>query len=183
MTVEDIERILQTVAENQANLTSHAARTDERLDRIAERLDQVAELQARHSADIAEIDQGIAMLLKSQNRYEERQNRLDEILHDLADKQLKNEERFADLAAAELRYEARQDRLEAVFEMFVEFARSTRAETNGHFADVDRRIAALVDAQTRTDASLAELTEQVKLLVAEQRSLAGRVSEIERKIA
>src|SRR5262249_55417612 len=141
MTTEEIERILQTVAENQAQLTGAAARTDERLDRvgarldqIGERLDQVAALQAkhdemharhaanmaeittvlaRHSADIVEIDSGIASLLNSQNRYEERQAALSDILHDIADKQLKNEERFAEtdkrfaeLAAAQVRSEA-----------------------------------------------------------------------------
>jgi methyltransferase-like protein len=81
MTTEEIERILQTVAEN----------------------------QAKH-------DEEFAMLLKSQNRYDERLATISDIMHDLADKQLKNEEsrletnrRFAELAAAQVRYEARQE--------------------------------------------------------------------------
>ncbi|HKQ78201.1 MAG TPA: hypothetical protein VJ810_31165 [Blastocatellia bacterium] len=84
MTSEEIERILQAVAQNQAR-----------------------------------ADEEFAMLLKSQNRYEERLAAISEIMRDLADKQLKNEERFAEtdkrfaeLAAAQMRYEGRQEKLE-----------------------------------------------------------------------
>ncbi|MCI0390335.1 MAG: hypothetical protein MOB07_16415 [Acidobacteria bacterium] len=147
MTSEEIERILQTVAENQAKHD---------------------EMHSRHSADIAEIDAGFAMLLKSQNRYEERLATISDIMHDLADKHLKNEERFADLAAAQLKYEVRQDTLEATLQMFEQFVRDFREETNGRFgendrlfAETDKKLNALASAQAKTD-------EQINALIAAQ---------------
>src|SRR5262245_5567632 len=154
MTLEEIERILQTVAEN----------------------------QARHSADIGEIDKAIALLLSSQSRYEERQARLSDIFHDLTDKQLKNEalfaeneKRFAGLAGAQVRFEARQDKLEASFQMLEEFVRDFRNETNGRFAEADRlfaetdkKLITLAEAQAKTDEQMKRTDEQIKALAAAQ---------------
>jgi chromosome segregation ATPase len=131
MTSEEIERILQTVAQNQAR-----------------------------------ADQEFAMLLKSQNRYEERLATISDIMHDLADKQLKNEElfaetdkRFAQLADAQMRYEGRLDQMEASYQLFEEFVRDFRNETNDRFGETDKRLAALAGAQAKTDESLAALAE------------------------
>jgi chromosome segregation ATPase len=136
MTAEEIERILLTVAEN----------------------------QARHSTEISEINGAIALLLKSQNRYEERQAALSEILHDLADKQIKTEERFADLAAAQVRFDARLEKLEDSYQLLEQFVREFRAESNGNFAEnaklfaeSDRKLAELAEAQMRTDEQIRAL--------------------------
>jgi len=56
MTIEEIERILQTVAENQAKHD---------------------EMHSRHAADIAEIDRGMASLLGSQRGREGKSSRRD----------------------------------------------------------------------------------------------------------
>jgi len=129
MTGEEIERILQTVAQNQAR-----------------------------------ADEEFAMLLRSQTRYDERLATISDIMHDLADKQIKNEERFAEtdkrfaeLAAAQVRYEARQEQLEASYQMFEEFVRDFRNETHEHFAETDKRLAELAVAQTKTDKQIKGL--------------------------
>ncbi|MCI0392253.1 MAG: hypothetical protein MOB07_26275 [Acidobacteria bacterium] len=128
MTAEEIERILQTVAENQA---TH--------------------------------DEEFAMLLKSQNRYEERLATISEIMHDLADKQLKNEElfaetdkRFAQLADGQMRHEARMAQLEANYELFEQFVRDFREETlarqqetDNRFVETDKRLAEFVRITNR----------------------------------
>ncbi len=108
MTVEAIERILQTVAENQATLTGQAARTDERLDRIAERLDQVAALRARHDemhsrhlANMAKIER----LADAQMRDEGRLDKL-EASYELLEEFVRN---FRNET------EARQNKLENAF--------------------------------------------------------------------
>src|SRR5262249_52432753 len=157
MTVEEIERILQTVAENLAKLTGHAAQTDERLA-------QVATWQSRHSADIAEIDAGIAMLLQSQNRYDEQLSAIREIMHDLADKHLKNEERFAELAEARRVNEMRLDKMEASYELLEQFVRDFREETHArlqetdnHFVETDKRRADLAVAQAKPDEQIKGL--------------------------
>src|SRR5262249_15334085 len=127
MTLEEITATLQTVAENQAKHD---------------------EMHSRHVADIAEIDRMLSASLQSQNRYDERLATISDIMHDLADKQLKNEERFAEtdkrfaeLAAAQMRYEARQEHLEASYQLFEDFVRGFRSETNGRFAETDKRLA------------------------------------------
>jgi chromosome segregation ATPase len=171
MTIEEIERTLQTVAENQASLTGHAARTDESIA-------QIIALQKQHSTDIAEIDTMITTLVRSQNRYDAMLSRHDDILHDLADKHLKNEERFAEtdkrfaqLADAQRSYEERQGRLEAVFEMLTTFVREARVETNGHFDQITThldqltlRVDSLAIAQERTDRQIAAQGEQIASL-------------------
>jgi len=150
MTIEEITRTLQTVAEN----------------------------QARHSADIAEIDKMVSLLVQTQIRYDAMLSRHDDILRDLAEKQLKNEERFAEtdkrfaqLAAAQLRYEARREQLEASFQLLERFVRDFRSEANEHrasndrlFGEADKKLIALVEAQGKTD-------EQIKLTYELFRSL------------
>jgi chromosome segregation ATPase len=165
MTIEEITRTLQTVAENQAKHD---------------------EMHSRHSADIAEIDKMLSLSLQSQNRYDERLATISDIMHDLADKHLKNEERFAELAEArrvnearldkmEASYqlleefvrdfknetEARQDKLDSAFHSLGEFVMNFRRETNGYFAETDKKLAALAESQARTD-------EQIKMLITAQ---------------
>ncbi len=186
MTVEEIERILQTVAENQA-------RHDE--------------MHARHAADITEIDQGIESLLRSQNRYEQRLAMISDIMHDLADKHLKNEERFAELVEARRVNELRLDKLEASYELFEEFVRdfkrdtearqyklenafqslgefvvNFRRETNGYFAETDKKLAALVEAQIRTDERFAETDKKLAALVEAQIRTDERFTETDKKL-
>jgi chromosome segregation ATPase len=175
MTAEEIERILLTVAENQAALTSTAARADERLgwvaerlDHVGERLDQVVALQARHSADIAEIDKTVALILGSQSRLDDQLSVISGVMRDLADKQLKNEERFAEnekrfaeLAEILVRFDARQELLER-------FVRDIRAETNGYFAETDRRLTALAEAQARAGERMNHTDEQIRALITAQ---------------
>jgi chromosome segregation ATPase len=196
MTIEEIDRVLQTSAQNQAQ-------ADERLNRVAERLDQVVALQTQHSADIAEIDKMLATLVRSQNRYDVILSRHDDILHDLADKQLKNEERFADLADAQPRYEERHGRLEAMFEMLATFVREARAETNGRFDQMatfvretqaetngrfDRmathldqltlRVESLAVAQDRTDQQMRRTDDRINALIEAQARTDERINEL-----
>ncbi len=147
MTVEEIERILQTVAENQAR-----------------------------------ADSEFAMLLKSQNRYEDRLATISDIMRDLADKQLKNEERFAEtdkrfaqLADAQARHEARMERLDASYQLLEQFVRDFRNEANGRmaetdklFAETDKKLAALASAQARTDGQMKRTDEAIKALTRAQ---------------
>ena len=140
------------------------------IEEITHTLQTVAENQARHSAHIAELDKMLATLVQSQNRYDAMLSRHDDILRDLADKQLKNEERFAEtdkrfaqLAAAQLRYEARREQLEASFQLLERFVRDFRNETDEHkastdrlYAETDKKLIALAEAQMKTD-------EQMKL--------------------
>jgi len=182
MTVEEIERILQTVAENQAKLTGHAAQTDERLDRVVERFDQVATLQTKHSSDIVEIDSGIASLLSSQNRYDERLAVVGEIMHTLADKQLKNEELFAELAAARERHELRMGQLEASYELFEGFVRDFRNETHDHFAETDKRLVALAESQAKTDEQMKRTGERVDTLTRDIAALNGRADRTDERL-
>ena len=202
MTAEEIERILQTVAENLADLTGAAARTDGRLDQVAEsqarhsahmaemekaqarhtaNMAKLEEAHARHSADISEIDKGIASLLNSQNRYEERLATISDIMHDLADKQLKNEElftgtdkRFAQLADAQMRYEGRLDQMEASYQLLEQFVRDFRNETNDRFVETDKRLAALAEAQAKTDEQMKLTGEQIKALTESQTRMLDR---------
>src|SRR5262245_63038678 len=109
MTIEEITQTLQTVAENQAKHD---------------------EMHSRHAADIAEIDRMLAASLQSQDRYDEQLSAIREIMHDLADKHLKNEERFAELAEARERHEIRMAQLEASYELFEGFVRDFKNETN-----------------------------------------------------
>lgn len=185
MTIEEIERILRNVAENQAKHD---------------------EMHSRHSADIAEIDRGIAALLNSQNRYEERMTRLDEVLHDLADRQLKNEDRFAELAnsqvkneerfaelaatqqqlaAAQIGYESRQQRLEEGFRqvaeshrMLVELAQIQEERIDGHDeaqVHTDARLDALIDSQI-------QLTQRVDTLTAGIAAVNGLVDRTDTRL-
>ncbi len=151
MTVEEITQTLQTVAENQA---------------------KHAELHSRHIADIAEIDRMIAASLESQNRYDEQLARLFEVVGDLADSQLKNEERFAKLAEAQRRLEGNCELLEA-------FVRESRNETRDYFAETDKKLATLAVVHAETAELLAEFVKetngrfvetdgQIKALIAAQ---------------
>jgi uncharacterized protein (DUF3084 family) len=67
-----------------------------------------------------------------------------------------------------MRYEARQDKLEAMFEMFEEFVRDFRRETNGYFAETDKKLAALTEAQAKTDEQMKRTDERIKALVTQQ---------------
>src|SRR5215813_12616993 len=155
------------------------------IEEITQALATVAENQAKHSADIAEIDRMLAASLQSQDRYDEQLAAVREIMHDLADKHLKNEERFAEtdnrfaqLADAQIRYEARQEMLEASYELFEGFVREFRNETNQRLdgqdeADVqtESRLDALIDAQI-------QLTHRVDTLTGDIAALNGRVDRI-----
>jgi chromosome segregation ATPase len=154
MIIEEITQTLQRVADNQA-------RHDE--------------MHARHSADIAEIDKMIAASLESQNRYDKQLARLFEVVGDLADRQIKNEEIFAELARARERHEVRMGQLEASYELFESFVRDFREETRDHFAETDKRLAELAISQAktdeqmmRTDERMNRTDEQIKALIAAQ---------------
>ncbi|HKQ75848.1 MAG TPA: hypothetical protein VJ810_19280 [Blastocatellia bacterium] len=143
--------------------------TSEEIERI---LHTVAQNQAR-------ADEEFAMLLKSQNRYEERLASIGDIMRDLADKHLKNEERFAELAAARVGYEARLDQMEASYQLLEQFVRDFRSEANGRFAEADKlfaetdkKLTALASAQAKTDEQInglitaqARTDEQIRLLL------------------
>jgi chromosome segregation ATPase len=140
MTTEEITQTLQAIAANQAKHD---------------------EMHARHSMDIAEIDRMIAATAESQNRYDKQLGRLFDVVSDLSDKQLKNEELFAELAAARERHEVRMGQLEASYELFESFVKDFREETHEHFAETDKRLADLAGAQAKTD-------EQIKALILAQ---------------
>jgi hypothetical protein len=110
----------------------------------------VAENQVRH-------DEEFAMLMRSHNRFDERLERVSNIMHDLADKQLKNEERFAQLADIVVRSDARLAQLEASHQLLEQFVRDFRADTNGHFAETDQKLAQLAESQLKTDEALRAL--------------------------
>jgi len=154
MTIEEITQTLQTVAENQAK---HDA------------------MHARHLADIAEIDRMIVATLESQNRYDKQLAHLFDVVSDLSDKQLKNEElfaqnerRFAELAEAQRRADFRMERLEGSYELLESFVRDFRNETHQHFAETDKRLGALAEAQARTDEQMNRTDEQIKALILTQ---------------
>src|SRR5262249_29713271 len=172
MTIEEITQTLQTVAENQAKHD---------------------EMHSRHAADIAEIDRMLAASLQSQNRYDEQLSAIREIMHDLADKHLKNEERFAELVEARRVNEMRLDKTDASHALFELFVRDVReemhareqdadnrfaendkrmaefiGETNGRFAESDNKLAELAVAQAKTDEQMNRTDEQIKALVAAQ---------------
>jgi len=172
MTIEEITQTLQTVAENQAKHD---------------------EMHSRHAADIAEIDRMLAASLQSQNRYDEQLSAIREIMHDLADKHLKNEERFAELVEARRVNEMRLDKMDASYELLEQFVRDFReetharqqeadnrfaetdkrmaefiGETNGRFAETDKKLAELAVAQAKTDEQMNRTDEQIKALVAAQ---------------
>lgn len=136
MIIEEIERILLTVAENQAETAANMTRI---------------------TADIGQIDGQIATVLNSQNRYEAMLASHDEILHNLADRQLKTDDQIAEMAAAQIGSNGRLDRIEAMFEMLGDLLRNTRTETEARFAETDKRLTALTTAQDRTDAQIREL--------------------------
>src|SRR5262249_2841690 len=172
MTIEEITQTLQTVAENQAKHD---------------------EMHSRHAADIAEIDRMLAASLQSQNRYDEQLSAIREIMHDLADKHLKNEERFAEMIEARRVNEMRLDKMEASYELLEQFVRDFReenrarhqetdnhftetdkrmaefvGETNGRFTETDKKLAELAVAQAKTDEQMNRTDEQIKALVAAQ---------------
>jgi chromosome segregation ATPase len=149
------------------------------IEEITHTLQTVAENQARHSEHIAELNKALSLLVQSQNRYDAMLSRHDDILHDLAEKRLKNEElfaetdkRFAQLAAAQLRYEARREQLEAAFQLLEQFVRDFRNESNDHkastdrlFAEADKKLIALAEAQTKTDEQMRRTDELFRLLL------------------
>src|SRR5262245_51403301 len=109
MTVEEITQTLQRVADNQ---TRHD------------------EMHARHSADIAEIDKQIALIVESQNLHDQQLGRLFELVGTLGDQQLENErlfaeneKRFAELAEANRRAGERIEKLEGSYELLESFVR------------------------------------------------------------
>ena len=179
MTIEEITQTLQTVAENQSRHSEHMA--------------EMESMQAKHSADIAEIDRMLAASLQSQNRYDEQLSAIREIMHDLADKHLKNEERFAEMIEARRVNEMRLDKMEASYELLEQFVRDFReenrarhqetdnhftetdkrmaefvGETNGRFTETDKKLAELAVAQAKTDEQMNRTDEQIKALVAAQ---------------
>lgn len=151
MTIEGINQTLQAIAANQAKHD---------------------EMHARHSADIAEVDKIIAALAESQNRYDRQLGRLFDVVRDLSDKQLKNEELFAELAAARERHEVRMGQLEASYELFESFVKDFREETHEHFAETDKRLAEFVGEAKGRFTNLAEAQaktdEQIKALILAQ---------------
>lgn len=168
MTVEEITQTLQTVAANQA-------RHDEMHARHSAHMAEMARMQATHSADIAEIDRMIAAIAESQNRYDKQLGHLFEVVSDMSDKQLKNEElfaenekRFADLAVAQRQADFRMERLEGSYELLESFARNFREETHEHFAETDKRLATLAEAQARADERTNRTDEQIKALILAQ---------------
>jgi len=194
MTIEEITQTLQTVAENQATHSANVAK--------------VEELQARHSADIAEMDRMLSLSLQSQNRYDERLAVVSDIMHTLADRQLKNDElfaenekRFAQLADAQMSYEGRLDKLEASHELLEEFIRDFRneaearqdkleefasdfrRETNGYFTETDKKLSALAEAQAKTDEQMKRTDARVDTLTGDIATLNGRVDRIDEGVA
>jgi hypothetical protein len=158
MTTEEITQTLQTIAANQAKHD---------------------EMHARHLADIAEIDRMIVATVESQNRHDKQLGHLFEVVSDLSDKQLKNEElfaenekRFAELAGARERHEVRMGQLEASYELFESFVRDFREETHEHFAETDKRLAEFVNEAKGRFTNLAEAQaktdEQLKALILAQ---------------
>lgn len=131
MTVEEIERILKSVAESQKSIAENQSQADKE----------------------------IVTLLKSQNRYEAMLQRHDEIWHLLADKQFKNEELFAELATWQIGHQKKLDRLEAICEMLGDFTNNTRKDMDELFAQTDNRLAALADFEVRTQASVKALNQ------------------------
>jgi len=171
MTIEEITQTLQTVASNQA---------------------KHGEMHSRHRSDIAELDRMLELSLQSQNRYDERLAQVSEIMRTLADKQLKNEELFAELAAARERHEVRMGQLEAIYELLEQFVRDFRNETHDHFAETDKKLSALAEAQARTDEqmkrtdkrvdalaqNIVDVTRDIAALTRNITSVNGRVSQI-----
>lgn len=132
MNIEEIERILLTVAENQAETAANMTRI---------------------TADIGQIDGQIATVLNSQNRYEAMLARQGEILHSLADRQLKTDEHFADLATAQTGQESRLVRLETAFQQVAQSLQLLIEMTATH----EERLDAGDEARVHTDARLDAL--------------------------
>jgi hypothetical protein len=85
-------------------------------------------------------------------------------MSDLSDKQLKNEElfaenekRFAELADAQRRADSRMERLEGSYELLESFVRDSRNESRDYFVETDKRLAALAEAQAQTDGMVRAL--------------------------
>ena len=206
MALEEIERILQTVAENQArhseflinhekaitHLTAEVTRTTGDINLLTAEVTRVtgdinllttevtrvtgeitlltAEV-TRITGDINQIDRSIDMLIQSQNRYEEKQNLLNEIMHDLADKHLKTEEiraeharLFAENADAHLRFERRFDQFQDYFQTFTKFVIDYSTQTNGRLNKIDENLDRLTEAQTKTDEQINRTIEQIRAL-------------------
>jgi hypothetical protein len=149
MTIEKITQTLQRVADNQAKHD---------------------EMHARHSADIAEIDRVIVVSLESQSRYDKQLARMFEVMgdladvmSDLADKQLKNEELFAEA----------QMRLEGGYDLLEVFVRESRNETRDYFAETDKKLSALAVVQAGTAELLAECVKETN----------GRFVETDKRLA
>jgi len=152
MTIEEITQTLQRVAENQA---------------------KHAELHSRHIADISEIDKQIAAVIESQNRHDRQLQRLFDVMGDITDKQLKNEELFAENEKRFAELAESQRRLEGSYELLESFAKSVRQETHNYFAETDVKLAALASVQ-------AETAELVSAFVKETN---GRFAETDKRLA
>jgi uncharacterized coiled-coil protein SlyX len=150
VTTEEITQTLQTVAENQAAMDRRQA---EHLANMA----RLEEAHARHLADVAEIDRMLAANVRSLERHDKQLDRLFELVGDQVDKQAKNEEILAGLAASRERHDARMAHLEASHELFESFVRDFRTETHDHFAETDKRLADLATAQAHTDQQIKDL--------------------------
>src|SRR5215470_13283125 len=195
MTIEEITQALATVAENQA-------RHGELHARHSAHMAEMERMQAAHSADIAEIDKQIAAVIESQNRHDRQLQRLFDVMDDLADKHLENEGRFASLAESQRRLEGSYDLLES---FVTEFRNDTRdyfaqtdsklatlagvqaatsdllaafvTETNGRFAETDKRMAEFI---TETNGRFAETDKRMAEFITETN---GRFAETDKRMA
>src|SRR5262245_54563603 len=89
---------------------------------------------------IQEIERTFQTMAVHQARQEKTLADVGEILHTLADRQIKTDEILTELAAAQLRSEERQERLEATFQMLEELTKNTRNEIHDRVDRIDERL-------------------------------------------
>src|SRR5262249_24214437 len=88
------------------------------------------------------------------------------------------DKRFAQLADAQRSYEERQGRLEASFQLLEGFVRDFRNETNDRFAETDRRLALLAEAQAKTDEQMKRTDERINALIEAQVKADERINQL-----
>jgi chromosome segregation ATPase len=168
MTFEEMEKILQTVVGNQANHDQALAHLTTEVTRI--------------TADIDQIDKGVALLLKSQNRYEENFNRLNGIVSDLADKYVKLEEIMIENAAAHQRYEKNFEQFREYFKTFTQFVIDFSQQSNGKLNKIDERLDRLTESQVKSNGRLDRIESNLDRLTESQVNSNGRLDRIEENI-
>lgn len=160
MTIEEVERILQIVAGNQARFTEAQIDNDARQARLDDAVKRLTEAQINNEKRQARLDETLEQITEAHKLLIELVRIQEESLDGFDVAHRATDEKLSALVDAHVGFEARQAKIEESFQLLVQLAMIQEKRIDGHdeaFRQANGKFDALIDAQIR-------LTERVDTL-------------------